>query len=462
MQRTRRKSLPNVPLLRSERGFFRQVVESLPQLTWICAVDGRCDYLSPQWVHYTGKSEAEHLGYGWLEQLHPDDRESVAAQWQAAAATGENFDTEFRLRRYDGAYRWFRTLAVPLRDEAGRIVKWFGSNVDIDDLKQAEMKVRAGEERYRGIFQHAGTGIAVTDLEGWFQSCNPAYAAMLGYTEEELRNRVAADLVYPEDRETNMVDVWRLLAEEIRSFEIVNRYVRKDRAPLWIHKHVSLLRDPTGRPAHTIELITDISERKCHEEHVHLLLREINHRAKNMLSVVDAIAHRIAVKNPEGFVERFSERIQALSANQDLLVRNEWRGVEVDDLIRGQLAHFADLIGSRVVLYGPKLRLQASSVQAIGLALHELATNAGKYGALSTDTGRVDICWGADSDTFTMSWTERDGPPVSPPARLGFGSTVVDSMAKLSVGGEVQFDYAPSGVQWRLTCPRGNALERRT
>src|ERR1700739_1184644 len=114
MQRNRRKSLRDVPLLRSERGFFRQVVESLPQLTWTCAVDGRCDYLSPQWGHYTGKSEAEHLGYGWLEQLHPDDRDSAAAQWQAAAATGENFDTEFRLRRYDGAYRWFRTLAVPL------------------------------------------------------------------------------------------------------------------------------------------------------------------------------------------------------------------------------------------------------------------------------------------------------------------------------------------------------------
>jgi PAS domain S-box-containing protein len=282
---------------------------------------------------------------------------------------------------------------------------------------------------------------------------------MLGYTEEELRNLLAADLVHPEDREANMADIRRLLAEEIPSFEMFNRYVRKDGGPLWIHKHVSLLRDAAGRPAHTIELITDLSERKRHEDDFQLLMREVNHRAKNMLSVVDAIAHQIAAKNSEDFVERFTERLKALSANQDLLVRNEWRGVDVDDLIRGQLAHFDDLMGSRVVLHGPKLRLQASSAQVIGLALHELATNAGKYGALSTDRGRVDICWGADSGTFTMSWTERKGPPMRPPERRGFGTTVMERMAERSLGGTVDLCYAASGVTWRLTCAAENALE---
>jgi PAS domain S-box-containing protein len=206
--------------------------------------------------------------------------------------------------------------------------------------------------------------------------------------------------------------------------------------------------------------LQDITERKEREEKVHLLMREINHRAKNMLSVVYAIAQQTSTKNSEAFVERFSERIQALSANQDLLVRNEWNGVEIEHLVHAQLAHFADLIGSRIALHGRELCLKAASAQAIGLALHELATNAGKYGALSTDTGRVDVCWGLDGGNFTMSWTERNGPPVSAPELRGFGTTVMKAVTERSVEGAVDLDYAPSGLIWRLTCPAGNVLER--
>jgi PAS domain S-box-containing protein len=205
--------------------------------------------------------------------------------------------------------------------------------------------------------------------------------------------------------------------------------------------------------------VQDITERKEREETEHLLMREVNHRAKNMLSVVDSIAHQTAARNPDDFVERFSERIQALSANQDLLVRNEWKGVDISDLIRAQLAHFADLIGSRIAVHGPKLCLKAASAQAIGLALHELATNAGKYGALSTNTGHVNIYWETDGDTFTMSWIECDGPPVSAPKRRGFGTIVMETMTERSVAGTVGLDYAPPGVTWRLTCPAANALE---
>jgi two-component sensor histidine kinase len=174
---------------------------------------------------------------------------------------------------------------------------------------------------------------------------------------------------------------------------------------------------------------------------------------------VDSIAHQTAARSPGDFAERFSERIQALSANQDLLVRNEWNGVEIEDMVHAQLAHFADLIGSRIAVHGPRLRLKAASAQAVGLALHELATNAGKYGALSTDMGRVDIGWGIYGDALTMSWTEREGPPVSAPERRGFGTVVMEGLAARSVDGEVQLDYAPSGLTWRLTCPTASALE---
>jgi PAS domain S-box-containing protein len=200
-------------------------------------------------------------------------------------------------------------------------------------------------------------------------------------------------------------------------------------------------------------------ERKARAEKEHLLMREMNHRAKNMLSVVDAIAHQTATRNPEDFITRFSKRIQALSANQDLLLRTEWKGVDIRGLVHAQLAHFADLIGSRISADGPRLRLKANAAQAIGLALHELATNAGKYGALSTAAGCVDICWSARDGAFTMSWTESGGPAVAPPERRGFGTIVMGVMAERSIGGKVDLDYPPSGVTWRLTCAAASALE---
>jgi PAS domain S-box-containing protein len=240
------------------------------------------------------------------------------------------------------------------------------------------------------------------------------------------------------------------------------RLRRGDSKVHWAEVHWLAYFEGTRRDreaASVVGTVADITERKEREEQVHLLMREVNHRAKNMLSVVDSIAHQTAARNPEHFIERFSERIQALSANQDLLVRNEWNGVEVEDLVRAQLAHFAGLIGSRIVVRGPRLRLNAASAQAIGLALHELATNAGKYGALSTDKGRAGIAWWTAGDTFAISWTEREGPPVSAPKRRGFGTIVMEAMAERTVDGTVDLDYAPSGLTWRLTCRAMNALE---
>jgi PAS domain S-box-containing protein len=128
--------------LRESQEHYQTLAESLPHLVWTCRPDGWCDYLSRQWVEYTGRSEEEQLGYGWAEQLHPDDRDRTQAAWARATERGETYDVEFRLRRTDGVYRWFKTRAVPLRDGAGGIVKWFGSNTDFEDEKQAHEKLQ--------------------------------------------------------------------------------------------------------------------------------------------------------------------------------------------------------------------------------------------------------------------------------------------------------------------------------
>jgi PAS domain S-box-containing protein len=246
-----------------------------------------------------------------------------------------------------------------------------------------------------------------------------------------------------------------------RHFTHQYRVLRRDGEVRWVEGRRLVHFEVAGREQRATSVVgtvQDITERKQHEEREHLMMREINHRAKNMLTVVDAIAHQTATAGPEDFIERFSERIKALAANQDLLIRNEWQGIEIADLVRGQLAPFASLIG-RIVTHGPRLRLKPAAAQAIGLALHELATNATKYGALSTDKGRVDLTWRIVGDACTMSWIECGGPPVSAPKQGGFGSTVIRAMAERSVDGVVDLDYAPSGVTWRLTCPAANALE---
>jgi PAS domain S-box-containing protein len=325
---------------------------------------------------------------------------------------------------------------------------------------EAEQGLRASEERFRSSVLHSPLPIVLFDDREQILAISQSWLDQTGYSRKELRSVEDWTARAHGDRSGEALQQIRQMIPTKPEAEQTERTVRtKDgRDRIWRFVTSALGTQSDGRDLF-ICVAEDLTERKAHEEQVHLMMREASHRAKNMLSLVQAIARQTAAGAPEDFVGRFTERIQSLAANQDLLVRNEWQGVDVEDLVRAQFAHFADLVGSRIAVHGPQLRLNATAAQAIGLALHELATNAGKYGALSTHSGRVDVCWGTDADILTMSWAERDGPPVSPPTRRGFGSTVIVSMAEATVGGGVQLDYAPSGLVWRLTCPAANVLE---
>jgi PAS domain S-box-containing protein len=328
---------------------------------------------------------------------------------------------------------------------------------------QAQERLRQSEERFRGIFEYADTGIGITDMEGRLQSGNPAYCSMLGYAKEELRGLTVQDLMHPKDLEPCMIKFRRLVAQEIPSFETLNRYVTKDGKPIWVERHVSLLRDDIGRPVNALTLVTNVTERKRQEDHIRLLMREVNHRSKNMLSLVQAISRQTGAASLDDFLVRFEDRIQALASSQDLMVKNEWRGTNLDDLVRSQLAHFKDLIGTRIELQGPRLFISASAVQPIGMALHELATNAGKYGALADSDSRVEIEWNveevdAGAQRFVMSWRERGVHSIAAPSNRGFGSTVICEMAELSLGAIVDLDFPATGLIWRLRCPAGKVL----
>jgi PAS domain S-box-containing protein len=351
------------------------------------------------------------------------------------------------------------TLMAELRGAAAR------RQTAEDSLRERERQLYASRARLQFTIDAARLGSWQYDPPRRVFSWDTRSKEIFGVAENEATLEEFMNRVHPDDAER----VWAAYHAALDPAEPHRtatefRVRRGDGEVRWVETFGQAYFEGDGRERRAVSVVgtvADVTERKEREEKEHLLMREVSHRAKNMLSVVAAIAHQTATKNPEDFVERFSERIQGLSASQDLLVRSDWNGVEIEDLVPAQLAHFAGLIGSRIAVHGSKLRLKAASAQAIGLALHELATNAGKYGALSTDTGRVDVCWGSDGDTFTMSWTEREGPPVFVPKRRGFGTIVMETMAERSVDGKVDLDYAPSGLTWRLTCPAANALEPR-
>ncbi len=193
-------------------------------------------------------------------------------------------------------------------------------------------------------------------------------------------------------------------------------------------------------------------------DHIQMLMYEVNHRSKNLLAVVRAIARQTANHSPDTFVQDFSKRVEALSASHDILVHNKWRGVPMPELVRSQLSHFGELIGDRIKLEGPAIQLTPAAAQNIGMAIHELATNAGKYGALSTGTGTVDVAWSvirseSRESRLQISWVEQGGPPVTPPSSRGFGSVVLGAMARQGLNADVDLTFAPDGVRWSLDCP---------
>jgi PAS domain S-box-containing protein len=309
---------------------------------------------------------------------------------------------------------------------------------DIDARKRGEELL----QRQADLLDQSHDAIFTWKIGGGITYWSRGAEALYGYARDEAIGRVSHELLRTRAA-IPLQEVEAQIARQGSWYGELTHTTRDGREIVVESRHVRVSYDGE---LYALETNRDITARKRAEERVQLLMREANHRAKNMLSLVQAIARQTAARDRDDFIERFGERLQALAANQDLLIRHKWQGVDMEDLVRSQLAPFADLIGPRIAVGGEPLRLNAAAAQALGLALHELATNAGKYGALSTGAGHVDVGWGVDGDSLKMHWIERDGPPVTPPERQGFGTTVTRAMAQRSLGGEVALDYAPSGV----------------
>ncbi len=409
---------------------------------------------------------------GWFGLMHPDDRKRIEMAPNRYGSADGRYSTEYRMKHKDGHWVWLwdRGRAVTAQD--GSLLRLIGSAIDVSERKQIEAALAESENRAKNslaeieaIYGTARVGLCVLDRGLRYVRINERLAEMNGlpiadHIGKTLREIVPALAAAAERIASSIFET----GQGVFDVELSGTTPASPDAPrTWLEQWMPL-RNAAGEVIGINVVVEDITERKKHEEQVLLLMREINHRAKNMLGVVQAIARHTATSNADDFVRRFSERLQALARSQDLLIKNEWQGADVAELLHAQLAHFQDLVGTRVLLRGPSLYLSPAATQTIGMALHELATNAGKYGALSNDAGCVDISWklyGApfEGPRFSMKWVERGGPAVGAPARRGFGSTVIESMARMGLSAEVQLDYAKEGLQWCLDCSAENAIE---
>jgi PAS domain S-box-containing protein len=261
------------------------------------------------------------------------------------------------------------------------------------DALQSASAFRRGEQdasqRLAAIVHSSFDAIISKTLDGTVTSWNASAQSMFGYTAEEMIGQSIRRLI-PSDRQHEENAILRRLAanQRVEPFETVR--LRKDGRALNVSLTISPITDGSGLVIGASKIARDVSERKARDAHIQLLLREINHRSKNLLSVVQSIAHRTASGGDEGFLSRFSQRLGALAVNQDLLTANEWDGVDLEKLMEAQLAPFAE---ARLRISGPSVKISSAAAQAIGMAVHELATNATKYGAWSNDqgTGRLDV-----------------------------------------------------------------------
>lgn len=397
----------------------------------------------------------------WLSSIHPDDRSNVERMARMAIETGAPIDHQFRIiRPSDGTHRWVHDRGRVECDASGRPLRLHGVNIDMTAMRQVQDALVASEEQYRGTFEHANVGVAHVSVDGHFLRANSYLCKLLGRSESELHGLTFQDLTHPDDLGSDLDLLLQLMAGTIPSYTLEKRYLRPDGALIWTDLSVALIRNDEGRPLHFVSVITDIQQRKEAQDLLALVLDEANHRVKNLLSVVGAIVKTSA--RSSGSVKEFDEavslRLKGIAASHDLLMGKLAEGGDLDQLVRKQLEVFTDCAIERVVLDGPTLQLCPRAVHAFGMVLHELATNACKYGALSNDRGEVHIHWSIapELDTLSFAWREINGPEISAPGKQGFGSKALTRMLTGSLGGQVVHRLLPEGCIFEAELPLQN------
>jgi PAS domain S-box-containing protein len=321
-------------------------------------------------------------------------------------------------------------------------------------VREAQAEARRANERHlEAVFAKAAAGISEVSLEGRFVQVNDEFCHLLARSREELLALDVASVTHPDDIESNLAALERLrMTGEPASLD--KRYMRSDGSIVWANSNVTRLDDDAGEPRSYLAVTVDLTERKRFEEHQRLLIDELNHRVKNTLAIVQGLAQQSF--RDEGSAQGgrgvFEARLAALAAAHNVLTRESWAPVRVDEVVTTALSPFDEGL-ARTVINGPDLRIPPKTAVSLALALHELGTNAVKYGALSSASGRIEIRWSVEEQRLSLVWRETGGPRVEAPRRRGFGTRMIERGLAAELDGDVVIDFRPEGVVCTVDAP---------
>ena len=324
---------------------------------------------------------------------------------------------------------------------------------ELEDVK-ASLHESKEQSRWLAAIVHSSDAAIISEnLEGIVTSWNTGAERLYGYSAEQVIGKPITLLLPRERQDEELTILGRIEhGDRIEDYETVRQ--RSDGSQLDVSLSVSPVKDGEGNVVGASKITRDITERKRSEAQISLLAREAEHRGKNLLANVNAIVQLSQADTPDGLKKAIAGRIAALANVHSLFAQSRWAGAELDNLIRQELSPYSRAGEMRTRIDGPTVMLNPDLAQAVAVALHELATNAAKYGALSAAGGQVCVGWSLVEDRqLVLRWTEAGGPPVNPPTREGFGTTVMESMIRDGANGRVRFDWCVDGLVCEITLP---------
>jgi len=441
-------------LAESERN-FRQMAENVHEAFWLVDWESRqVLYVSPTMEQITGRPT--HLLYrdrgSWMEAIHEDDRERVLERFSADAPHG-TYEEEYRIVRPDGEVRWVRSKAFPVHDANGRVYRVAGIREDITLQRQSEEALRNSNQRYRSLVETMPDATFI-QRDGRFLFVNPAAVELFGARNEaHLLEHALGDIVHPDSRLEAYKRLRKLLAEGGTTPRVEQRSVRLDGRIVDIEIASSRI-EYDGQPA-VQSVAHDITERKRTQARQTLLMRELDHRVKNNLASVLALSQQTLARvgSLEEFERAFVGRLRAMGSVHEALAATHWEGVLITDMVRLVTAPHSDTQDNRVVIDGEPCMVSAKAAPALCMTLHELVTNAAKYGALSVDEGRLRISWDLNDEQLRLRWVEEGGPSSTPPATEGLGLSLIRGIIEHELQGQVSLAFRPTGFTCELRIP---------